>query len=107
MKFLFNFILDNWSTIVKAIGAISLALGGLAIKGLAVQLANPFTAWIISAVSVIGLLDEIAKKLPSTKETGDRMSSMMDAAGDWYNATFRVPADQVFSEENVNCPAET
>ena len=90
IKFLFNFIVDNWSGIVAAISAIATVMGVLAIKSAYVALANPFTAWMLSIAGVILLYNKLTKMLPSTDVAKEhyaaRWDQIKEGAGDQWKA---------------------
>ena len=81
LKWVFNLINDNWSTIVMGAGAITTALMGMAAWGAIASLANPFVAWTAAAVGLVVILDQIAQSMPTTDGMKSTLSDRAELFG--------------------------
>ena len=98
IKFLFNFIMDNSSVIVTAIGLITLALSGMAIAGGIAALANPFVAWLATATALIVLLDQVEKRGTGSRERSDRLDQMGRQTKKIWNLYANTDLSEIGSE---------
>lgn len=94
-KFLFNLVLDNWSSVVTAIGLIATAMGGMALAGGIASLANPFVAWLATATALVVVLDQVSKRGTGSEERSDRLDQMGRQGKNLWDLYANTPMDQM------------